>query len=152
MSTPEHNMTGLDFGARSHLRADVPPLIDIHAHVTRTKPPDTDGTPSDLAAAEIMLDVAREFGVERIYSMCPPEDIPPLRQRFGARIGFNGSIVKKLEEPDEVAEQLLERFLEQGVEIIKFWSAPRGRDRGLFVDAPWRIAAARRRAPPVSAS
>ncbi len=40
---------------------------------------------------------------------------------------------------------MLDRFLELGVTIIKFWSAPRGRDRGLFVDAPWRIEAAQRR-------
>ena len=102
----------------------------------------TDGN-TDQAA--VMLDVARSFGVKRIYSMCPPEDIPPLRERFGSMLGFNGPIAKKLEEPDEVAAALLERFLDLGVEIIKFWSAPRGRDRGLFVDAPWRIAAARRR-------
>ena len=63
---------------------------------------------------------------------------------MGDRIGFNGSILKKLEEPDEVAYRLLDRFLELGVEMIKFWAAPRGRERGLFVDAPWRIEAARR--------
>jgi hypothetical protein len=31
-----------------------------------------------------------------------------------------------------------------GVAIVKFWSAPRGRERGLLVDAPWRVKAARR--------
>jgi hypothetical protein len=76
--------------------------------------------------------------------MCQPEDIPPLRERFGARIGFNGPIAKKLEEPDEVVYRLLERFVELGVGMIKFWAAPRGRDRGLFVDAPWRVESARR--------
>ncbi len=91
-----------------------------------------------------MLEVAQEFGMARVYSMCPPEDIPPLRERLGNRIGFIGPISKKLDEPDDVAYQLLDRFLEQGVEMLKFWSAPRGRDRGLFVDAPWRIEAARR--------
>ena len=60
------------------------------------------------------------------------------------RIGFNGSIAKKLDEPEDAAYRLLDRFLAQGVGLIKFWSAPRGRDRGLFVDAPWRIEAARR--------
>src|SRR5262249_45629977 len=60
------------------------------------------------------------------------------------RIGFNGSIHKKPDEPDEVAYRLLDRFLEYGVQIIKFWAAPRGRERGLFVDAPWRIESARR--------
>src|SRR5262249_13193106 len=74
---------------------------------------------------------------------CPPEDIPPLRQRFGDRIGFNGSILKKPDEPDEVAYQLLDRFLEQSVPMLKFWAAPRGHERGLFVDAPWRGGAAR---------
>src|SRR5205823_5980122 len=93
---------------------------------------------------EVMFDVAEEFGVRRIYTMCPPEDIPPLRERFGDRIGFNGSISKKPDEPDDVAYRLLDRFVELGVEIIKFWAAPRGRERGLFVDAPWRIEAARR--------
>jgi predicted TIM-barrel fold metal-dependent hydrolase len=28
--------------------------------------------------------------------------------------------------------------------MIKFWAAPRGRDLGLYVDAPWRVEAARR--------
>jgi predicted TIM-barrel fold metal-dependent hydrolase len=145
MATPEYNMTGLDYAQRGHFRPEVPPLIDIHAHVTLTKAPASPAdAPGDSDQAAVMLDVAQEFGVRRIYSMCPPEDIPPLRARFGDRLGYNGSIVKKLEEPDDVAFRLLDRFLEQGIEIIKFWSAPRGRDRGLFVDAPWRIEAARR--------
>jgi predicted TIM-barrel fold metal-dependent hydrolase len=77
--------------------------------------------------------------------MCLPDDIPPLRERFGAALGFNGSIMKKaVDEPDDAVYRLLDRFLELGVEIIKFWSAPRGRERGLIVDAPWRIEAARR--------
>jgi predicted TIM-barrel fold metal-dependent hydrolase len=145
MSTPEYNVTGLDYGQRGHLHADAPPLIDVHAHVMRTRPPDAPAdTPGDLAQAEAMLAVAREFGIARIYSMCPVEEIPPLRERFGAMLGFNGSIARKVDDPDDAPARSLERFLEQGVEIIKFWSAPRGRERGLFVDAPWRIDAARR--------
>jgi hypothetical protein len=91
-----------------------------------------------------MLKVADEFGIVRTYSMCPPKDIRPLRDRLGHRIGFIGPILKKLDEPDDVAYQLLDQFLEQGVELLKFWAAPRGRDRGLFVDTPWRIEVARR--------
>jgi hypothetical protein len=91
-----------------------------------------------------MLDVAAEFGITRTYTMCPAEDIPVLRDAFGDRLGFNGPISKKLDEPEDVAYRLLDRYLEQGVEIIKFWSAPRGRERGLFVDAPWRIEATKR--------
>jgi hypothetical protein len=148
---PEHNMSGIDYSDRNHFPYAGPPIIDIHAHVLQTRPTDPpDGPPAgsgpgaSLEAAQTMLDVAREFGVGRIYSMCLPEDIPPLRERFGNRIGFNGSIHKKLEEPEDVAYRLLDRFLELGVEIIKFWAAPRGRERGLFVDSPWRIEAAKR--------
>src|SRR6266550_9077584 len=148
---PEHNMTGVDFNDRGHLRYAGPPLIDIHSHVMQTRPGDPkDGPPpgtgpgASLDQAEQMLEVAAEFGIARTYSMCLPDDILPLRERFGDRLGFNGPISKKLDEPDDVAYRLLDRFLELGVEMIKFWAAPRGRERGLFVDAPWRIEALRR--------
>src|SRR5579883_2265648 len=147
---PEYNVTGQDYTRREHFRY-TGPIIDIHAHVFQTRPQDpVNGPPlgkgpgASLDQAATMLEVAREFGIVRTYSMCPPDDIPPLRERFGDQLGFNGSIVKKLDEPEDVAYRLLDRFLELGVEMLKFWSAPRGRERGLFVDAPWRIEAARR--------
>src|SRR5262249_13132622 len=147
---PEHNVTGVDFADRGHFHYSGP-LIDIHAHVYQTRPTDPKSGPptgtgpgASMEQAESMLSVAKSFGVVRTYTMCPVEDIAALRERFGARLGFNGSIFKKLDEPADVAYRLLEGFLEQGVEIIKFWAAPRGRERGLFVDAPWRIEAARR--------
>jgi hypothetical protein len=139
---PEYNATGMDYGERGHLHYPGP-IVDLHAHVTRTR----SGADAefDLGQAEAMLAVAAEFGIVRTYSMCAPEDIPPLRERFGNRIAFNGPISKsKRDDSDDHAYRLLDRFLEQGVEIIKFWSAPRGRERGLLVDAPWRIEAARR--------
>src|SRR5262249_23708211 len=121
------------------------------AHVTITRPSDPkDGPPAgtgpgaSIEQAETMLQVADGFGIVRTYSMCPPDDIPPLRERFGRRLGFIGPISKKLEEPEEVAYRLLDRYVELGIEMIKFWAAPRGRERGLFVDAPWRVEAARR--------
>jgi hypothetical protein len=147
---PEHNVTGIDFSQRGHFRY-TGKLVDMHAHVMQTQPTDPkDGPPSGpgpLSSPEqaaTMLEVGGEFGIVRTFSMCPVDDIPVLRLRFGKAIEFNGSIHKKLEEPEDVAYRLLDRFLEQGVKLIKFWSAPRGRDRGLFVDAPWRIEAARR--------
>ncbi len=81
---------------------------------------------------------------ERTYTMCPPQDIPPLRERFGPLLGFNGHIHKRLDEPDDAAYRVLDAFLEQGVEMIKFWSPPRACDEGLFVDAPWRLETIRR--------
>jgi Amidohydrolase len=148
---PEHNVTGIDYADRAHLPY-TGLLIDFHAHVMitrpndpKTGPPTGEGAGASIEQAEIMLRTAEEFGIVRTYSMCLPDDIPPLRERFGNRIAFNGPIQKKkIDSPDDEAYQLLDRYLELGVEIIKFWSAPRGRERGLFVDAPWRIESARR--------
>src|SRR5437879_2264557 len=149
--SPEHNVTGLDYADRRHLRY-TGPLIDMHAHVTVTRPgdpasgpPPGTGPAASLDQAATMLEVGRQFGIVKTYSMCLPDEIPLLRERFGPSLGFNGSIVKKTTDaPDDEAYHLLDRYLELGVEIIKFWSAPRGRERGLFVDAPWRIEAVRR--------
>ncbi len=142
----EYNVTGQDYANRRHLRYDGPPIIDIHAHVMRPRnfeKPD-EVVEDNVNQPRAMLDVAAEFGIARTYTMCPPEDIPILRDAFGDRLGFNGMINKKKDESDDAAYRLLDRYLELGVEIIKFWSAPRGRERGLFVDAPWRIEAAKR--------
>lgn len=146
----EHNVTGVDYADQRHFRY-AGPLIDIHSHVFQTRPGDPkNGSPlgtgpgASLEQAGLMLEVARTFGVVRTYSMCPVDDIVPLRERFSTQLGFNGSIVKKPDEPDDVAYRLLDRFVELGVEMIKFWAAPRGRDRGLLLDPPWRIEAARR--------
>jgi hypothetical protein len=148
---PEYNVSGIDYGIRNHLRY-AGPIVDFHAHVMVTRPGDPPSGPplgtgpgasTDQAAQ--MLDVGREFGVVRTISMCYPDDIPPLRERFGDAVLFNGPIQKrKIDDPDDDAYRLLDRFLELGVKIIKFWSAPRGRERGLLVDAPWRIEAAKR--------
>ncbi len=144
--TPEHNVTGQDYSDRRHFRYTGPPLIDIHSHVMRPRNFDKPEVivEDNVEQARAMLAVAEEFGIARTYTMCPVEDIPLLRDAFGNRLGFNGPIQKKRDEPDEAAYRLLDRYLEEGVEIIKFWSAPRGRERGLFVNAPWRIEAAKR--------
>ena len=112
---PEHNRTGIDFGDRAHLRYGGPPLLDIHAHVVRTRPEGAPAgePPTSLAQAEAMLAVAEDFGVGRVWTMCPPEDIPELRARFGPRLGFTGSIAKRAADaPDDEPYRLLDRFLE----------------------------------------
>ena len=150
---PEYNVTHQDYADRAHFRTDVPPIIDFHWHVMQTRPPadksrhkpDNKAVPS-LDQAEEMLSVAAEFGIARVVTMCPPEDIAPLRERFGERLSFNGSITKKaIDSPDDEAYRLLDQFLAAGVKLLKFWSAPRGRERGLHVNAPSRAEAARRR-------
>jgi hypothetical protein len=148
---PEYNVTGIDYADRRHLPY-VGPIIDIHAHVMLTRPGDPPAGPplgkgpgASLAQAEIMLDAAAEFGIVQTVTMCLPDDIAPLRERFGDQLLFNGMVNKRTaEETDEEALRTFDRFLELGVKIVKLWSAPRGRERGLFVDAPWRIEAVKR--------
>jgi predicted TIM-barrel fold metal-dependent hydrolase len=147
---PESNVTGHDYSQRGHLRYQATPIIDFHAHVTMTAPSDKpDGPAGGTGAegttegAETMLALGREFGVTQTLTMCPAQDIAPLRAKFGDALLFNGMINKKPDEPDEVALRLLDSFLEGGVHAIKLWAAPRGRERGLTVDAPWRVACLR---------
>jgi hypothetical protein len=150
---PEYNVTGHDYTQRGHLTYAGPPLIDAHAHVTMTQASDASAGPAggagasgSSAQAALLLDVAAEFGVTQVVTMCPPQDIAPLRERFGDRLLFNGMLNKKLDEPDDAAYQLLDQFLAADIRVLKLWAAPRGRERGLFVDAPWRIEGVRRAA------
>jgi predicted TIM-barrel fold metal-dependent hydrolase len=148
---PEFNVTGIDYADRRHLRYQGP-IIDFHAHVMVTRPgdpvsgpPTGTGPGASIAQAEVMLEVGAEFGIQQTLTMCPADDIAPLRERFGDQLAFNAMINKKTaDESDDDAMRALERFLEQSIKAVKLWSAPRGRERGLFVDAPWRIEAVKR--------
>ena len=151
VTPPEYNVTGIDYADRLHFRYHGP-ILDFHAHVMVTRPGDPahgppagQGPDASTDQAAVMLDVAAEFGIAPTISMCFPDDIPPLRERFGDRLLFNGVISKKTrDDPDDEAYRLLDRYLDLGIVMIKLWSAPRGRDRGLIVDAPWRIEAVKR--------
>ena len=142
---PEHNVTGQDFADRRHFRY-AGPIIDVHAHVMRTRPADSKDD-RRLGHRPGRNHARRRRRVRHrpdLFHVSARRHSAAAR-RFGDRLRFNGPISKKkIDAPDDDAYRLLDRFLEQGVEIIKFWSAPRGRERGLFVDAPWRIEAARR--------
>src|SRR6516164_3694606 len=93
-TAPEHNVTGQDYAERQHFRY-TGPIIDIHAHVMVTRPGDPPTGPplgtgpgASTDQAEMMMSVAEEFGIVRTYSMCPVDDIPTLRERFGNKLGF----------------------------------------------------------------
>ncbi len=150
---PEYNVTGQDFADRRHLTYAGPPIIDFHAHVTMTS--DKDGTSGaaggsgregSVAQAELMLEEAVKFGIEKTISMCPVQDIAPLRERFGNALGFNAMINKKPEESDDDCYRVLDQFLAERIQVVKLWSAPRGRERGFYVNAPWRIEGVKRAA------
>lgn len=147
---PEHNLTGQSW-RKDQLTFVGPPIVDFHAHVTMTRPDDKAQGPAGGAGAEgssdqaaLMLEVAEEYGIGLTLSMCPPQDIAPLRERLGDRLLFNAMINKKPEEPEDEAYRQLDIFLELGIKVVKLWSAPRGRERGLVVDAPWRIESLKR--------
>src|SRR5687767_1236931 len=135
-SSPEYNVTGIDYAQRGHFRY-TGPIIDFHTHVMTTSASDPKNAPrmqvasdASVEQARIMLEAGRELGIEQTVSMCLPDEIPVLREAFGSAILFNGMInKKKIDEPDDEAYRLLDRFLENGVKIIKFWAAPRGRER-----------------------
>ena len=59
--------------------------------------------------------------------MCPPEDIPLVARTIRLRLGFNGFIIKKPDEPADVVYRLLDRFLSQdvGLQILGVASSRR---------------------------
>jgi len=149
--TADHNVTGQDYSQREHFRYVGLPIIDIHSHVTMTKATDKPDGPAGGAgregssdAAALMLDIGTKFNIGLTVSMCPASDIAPLRERLGAKIRFNAMIGKKPDDPDEVAYRNLDEFLAAGIDIVKLWAAPRGRDRGYTLDPPWRVELIRR--------
>src|ERR1051326_694898 len=113
-AAPEYNVTGQDYTDRRHFRY-TGPIIDIHAHVMITRPGDPPTGPplgtgpgASLAQAETMLDVAAEFGIMQTVTMCPPDDVIPLRERFGDRLAFNAMIMKRTaDESDDQAYRTL---------------------------------------------
>ncbi len=149
--SPEHNATGIDYSDREHFTYQGP-ILDFHAHVMVTRPGDPPSGPplgegpgasTDQAAS--MLEIGHAFGVYKTVTMCPLNDVDSLRERFGEQLVFNAMIHRnKPDTPEDEILRNLDQFLERGVKLIKFWSAPRGRDRGLLVDTPWRIEAAKR--------
>ncbi len=144
-TNPEYNMTGIDYANRNHFVSLDFPVIDIHSHVTMTSPSDSaqgpaggSGLKGSTEHAEKMLRIAEEFGITKTISMCPIDDVEPLKATLGRKIGFNAMINKKPEESEIDVLKNLDRFLESGIVMVKLWSAPRGRERGFFVNAPWR--------------
>ncbi|MEM1109026.1 MAG: amidohydrolase family protein [Planctomycetota bacterium] len=115
------NTLGLDYRA---LAAELPyrgPIIDVHTHV---------GTPE---AAEVFLEVADLFNVERTYTMTGLDNARRLHPDYGDRIKFIcvPDYLKK-DTPGTFTTQWLkdiESFREEfDSKVIKFWCAPRGRD------------------------
>ena len=95
-------------------------ITDVHTHLR------------DAAAVEIFADVATMFGVQRVWSMTPLEQIDEVRSVLGDRVRF-------IAQPEfgaadalhAMGDGFLDRiasFHEAGARIVKFWTAPRARD------------------------
>ncbi len=115
------NTLGLDY---RKLAAALPyrgPILDCHTHI---------GSPR---AADLYLQVADTFGIDRTWTMTGLDSARVLHPRYGDRIEF--ICVPDYLKRDEVGTfttrwlKDIEAFrAEFGSRVIKFWAAPRGRD------------------------
>ena len=141
-----YNVTGIDYADRRHFTYAGPPSFHARHGDAPRRPSqatcrrrrrrtEASGDMLDVAAA-LASSKSRPYARRRTSNHCATIR----RQTI-----FNGMLNKKtIDESDDEAFRTLDQFLELGVKIVKLWSAPRGRERGLFVDAPWRIEAIKR--------
>lgn len=138
------NRLGIDYLSAAR-DLPVPPagMVDIHAHVAGER------------ACEIFRDVARAFGVSRVYSMGPLPQAGPIRDRLGEFVRFiafpNFRAADRVHSFTQGFLDDIRRFHgEFGARIVKLWNAPRLRElipKDLHADviefdSPWRVRAA----------
>lgn len=135
------NRLGLDYAAEAkRLGPPVRPIIDVHSHIS--------GERASLLQRRAM-DL---YGIERIYTMSPLEEVERLQSIFGERMRFIAvpnywaSDNRRHHMGEGYAERIAE-YHALGARIVKFWSAPRAtdiaRDLGepdfMKLDAPHRL-------------
>lgn len=135
------NRMGLDFATESRAFAYDQPIIDIHTHIDSPR------------SAEVFLDVADAYGIERCWTMTGLCNVEPIRESLPhhrkGRIQFICvPDFTKRDQPEAFTTRWLkdiESFYALGSRIIKFWAAPRGRDFApgpdspLLLDSPIRL-------------
>lgn len=127
------NTLGLNYRALAPGLPWKGPIWDVHSHI------------NGQAAARLFVQVARLFGVERVWSMTQLEQLDAVNAvapgffEFIAVPNYAGR-----QQPDTFTTDWLRRieaFAARGVKVCKFWAAPRGRDfhaDGLLLDTPAR--------------
>lgn len=118
-------------------------MVDIHAHVAGER------------ACQIFRDVARSFGVARVYSMGPLPQAASIRERLGDFVRFIA--FPNFRSPDRLhaftqgfLDDIRRFHAEFGARMVKLWNAPRLRElipadlhaEVIEFDSPWRIRAA----------
>lgn len=123
MRNPEANRLGFDYHELARGFAALPyPIVDVHTHVNGT------------LANEVYLETARDYGIGLTYSMTWLDEIEDVRARSGDRIRFIAMAgqreFERLHGSGFDFASLVSEFHEKGCRVLKFWSAPRGRDMG----------------------
>src|SRR5690606_11459057 len=108
------NRLGLNYHAASIALPWKRSITDAHVHIHNVK------------SARLLLEVADMFGIDRLWSQSPLEEIDALRGEFGDRIEFVAvpNYAAKLQENTFTTDWLkrIELFAEKGVRICKFWA------------------------------
>jgi predicted TIM-barrel fold metal-dependent hydrolase len=118
-ATAQHNPAnriGLDYRALPARRLPQVRLIDVHTHVRMC--PTTD----------LFFQAAGAYGVERIVSMSPLDDVDALRAAYPGRLDFIAiPRWREFAATDAFRQQWLRdlsAFREKGARVMKFWVAP----------------------------
>lgn len=130
------NRLGLDLRAEaSSFRYDGP-ITDTHTHIASPK------------AAELFLDAADAYGIDRCWTMTGLDNVQPICESL-AGTDREGRI-QFICMPDYAKRDLpgtfttvwledIEAFYALGSRIIKFWAAPRGKDFDSGPDRPFDL-------------
>ena len=118
------NRLGLDYLAEAPAFPSLGyGIVDIHSHI------------NGIEAARLWAPIARDYGIERTFSMTRLEEIPAMRELLGDAIEFIA--VPDWHAPDKRAAhgadylRRIEGYHATGCSIVKFWNAPRFIDFGL---------------------
>jgi predicted TIM-barrel fold metal-dependent hydrolase len=129
---PRHspaNRLGLDYRAVPGRKTGTP-IVDVHAHVY------------DVPSAGQFFEAATAYGIEKVVSMSPLDEVEALRAAFGPRLEFIAiPRWRELDSSDAFRRRWLadlETFREQGARRMKFWMAPPMRgEHGLTLQHPF---------------
>jgi predicted TIM-barrel fold metal-dependent hydrolase len=110
-----HNRLGIDYADLS-CRKYAGPIADIHTHV------------KSVAEARTFFAAADTYGIGPVVSMTPLDQVPALREAYGARLGFIAVPNWRAHERTEAFRASwvrdLATFRELGARFCKFWMAP----------------------------
>lgn len=135
------NRLGLDYALEATSFGYDGPIIDIHTHISSPR------------AAELFLDVADAYGIERCWTMTGSGNVQPIldslpTEREGRIQFICVPDFTKREEPNTFTTGWLkdiEDFYALGSRIIKYWAGPRGLDFEPGPESPMRLGSPIRR-------